>query len=503
MRKRIVSVACVALLAGCGGEASNPGPGPGSDGSGRGGAGTGNAGATGGTSSGSGGTATGPESRVQARAALQVELEELADVDAASLRERFPTAFEPAPSYEPGAIAGLDVIQASPLALTGAELHALSGKGFVISGTRAFPSFAYGYASIYMADLPVYISADSILDAVHRSYDAILKTLEEQRLAGELALLLDGMRVRLGAGVGSELAADVRADADTYLAVAASLLAGAVVEPVAGGSRDAVVELVEHANDASGLARPSLFGVTREEDFSQFKPRGHYTDSEALGRYFRAMMWLGRIDFRLFETEPDGARTFHRRQVEGMLLLHALVDADLRAHFDRIDHAVNVFVGEPDYMELDDVSSLLGDVGVETLGDVARVPDAAFAQAILEGEYGLQRISSHVMINGMAEQGTLPLSLSFAFFGQRYVIDSHVFSNVVYDRANRGRAPYRMLPNPLDVAFSALGNDQAAELLGPELEHYEYAPDLAAMRLLVDRHPPEFWSENLYNLWLS
>jgi hypothetical protein len=60
-----------------------------------------------------------------------------------------------------------------------------------------------------------------------------------------------------------------------------------------------------------------------------------------------------------------------------------------------------------------------------------------------------------------------------------------------------------MMPNPLDMAFAALGNDQAAALLAPELEAYSYAPDLAAMRVLVERHPPEFWSENLYNLWLG
>lgn len=106
------------------------------------------------------------------------------------------------------------------------------------------------------------------------------------------------------------------------------------------------------------------------------------------------------------------------------------------------------------------------------------------------------------MMNGLATPGTLPLSLSFALLGQRYVIDSHVFSNVVYDRAGGG-AVLRMLPNPLDVAFAVLENDQAATLLAPELETHAYAPDLAAMRLLSDRHPPEFWDGTLYNLWLS
>lgn len=34
-------------------------------------------------------------------------------------------------------------------------------------------------------------------------------------------------------------------------------------------------------------------------DFSQFKPRGHYTETPELEQYFRAMIWLGRTDIML------------------------------------------------------------------------------------------------------------------------------------------------------------------------------------------------------------
>jgi hypothetical protein len=482
-------------------------------------AGTGGTGGTAGTvggTSGTGGTGAGgvggtgtvvtptePADRAQERSTLDEELSALAGLDGAGLRERFPTSFEPAPTYEPSAIAGLSTIQASSLALTPAELQALSQKGFVVSGGRTFPTFAYGYSTIYLEDLPVYISADSILTSVHASYDRVLEELEVTSLMGELSALLSGMRSRLKSGVGAELGDAVRADADVFLAVAAGLLDGSSLEPVAGGSSQAIDDLVARATEANGIATVTLFGVAREdEDFSQFMPRGHYTDSEALGRYFRAMMWLGRIDFRLFETQEDGTQLFRRRQLEGMLLMNELIDSELREHFERIDRAVRVFVGEPDYMELSEVAPLLADVGISSLADVAGVSDQAFAQAIFDGGYGLQRISSHIMINGLDEPGTLPLSLSFALLGQRYVIDSHVFSNVVYDRAGKGTIA-RVMPNPLDVGFAALGNDQAAELLAPELQAHPYAPDLAAMRVLVDRHPPEFWSENLYNLWLG
>jgi hypothetical protein len=557
MRKQLVSVVCLAFLGGCGGENGPPPPqasagttglageaalpaagsggspagsgglAAGGGGSSAGGAepaagtaggdpsgGTGAASGSGGSSgtsagagagsgAGAGGRIPEPGPRGEERAALDAELATLAELDATTLRERYPTSFEAAPTYEASEVAGLDLIQGSALSLTDAEQQALLQKGFVISGTRVFPTFLYGYASIYAEDLPVYISADSILTSVHRSYDAVLKMFETGALIGELTLLLDGMRARLEGGVGAELGVEVRADADVFLAVAASLLKGETLLPVAGGPAEGIASLVEQAATASGTATITLFGDTREdEDFSQFKPRGHYTDSPELGRYFKAMMWLGRIDFRLLETQSDGSRVFKRRQLDGTLLMNALIDAELRTHFDNIDNAVRVFVGEPDYMELAEVSSLLSDVGVASLDAAAAVTDQAFEQAIVAGGYGAQRISSHVMINGLDGPGTLPLSLSFALLGQRYVIDSHVFSNVVYDRAGGGTVT-RMLPNPLDVAFAALQNNQAATLLAPELERHAYAPDLAAMRLLSDRHPPEFWGSNLYNLWLT
>ncbi len=441
-----------------------------------------------------------PADRTQELEALDADLAELAGITSAELLEQHPVNFEAAPTYDLGTVQGLDLI-ASKLGLAEDELAGLAARGFTVTDRHRFPTFAYGYETIYMNDLPVYVSADSILTAVHQSYDSLLESLELAALGPELESLLEGMRSRLASGAGSELGDSARADADVFLAVALSLLLEETAAPVAGGSKETIDALVAKANAASGLADIELFGVVRQnEDFSQFEPRGHYTDSPELERYFRAMMWLGRIDFRLLEAQSDGTLLFRRRQVEGMLLLHGLIDADLRQRFDRIDRTVAAFVGEPDYMVLSEVDELMAALGASQASDVTAKSDQEIAQAIVDGGFGAQRISSHVMINGVG--GTLPLSASFALLGQRYVVDSHVFSNVVYDRAGGGTV-LRMMPNPLDVAFAALGNDQAAALLAPELDTYAYAPDLGAMRLLVDRHDQEFWQENLYNRWLG
>lgn len=424
-------------------------------------------------------------------------LAELDGLSAQDFAKRFTPSFEAAPQYDAASIAGLDLIQASALALNDSELSDLARQGFVLSSRQQYPTFAYGYASIYSQDLPLYVSADSVMTAVHLSYDSILEALEQSVLSQSLDRLLGGMRDRLDV---VDLDAAVAADADTFLCVAQSLLHGALVTPRVG-SQSEVKKLVQLAEAASGTASFTLFGVTRkDEDFSQFKPRGHYTDSGALERYFRAMMWLGRVDLRLLETQEDGSQIFRRHQLEIMVALRELVGDALLADYETIDTTVSAFVGEHDYMYLSQVDDLLADLGIEGVAGLSDFSDDELAQAIIDGDYGAQRISSHIMMNG-ADQGTLPLSRSFALMGQRYVVDSHVFSNVVYDRVGG-----RLMPSPLDAAFAALGNDQAGTLLASDLSAYQeggYPGALAKMRYLVDDHPSDYWSGSLYTLWLG
>src|SRR6185436_2919421 len=106
-----------------------------------------------------------------------------------------------------------DLIAASPLALDANEKAKLAQNGFVISTRQTYPSFVYGYQTIYMADLPVYVSADSILDAVHRSYDEMLKQVELGILVDDLTTMLTSMRSHLST-IGDTT---TRADCDFYL----------------------------------------------------------------------------------------------------------------------------------------------------------------------------------------------------------------------------------------------------------------------------------------------
>ena len=437
------------------------------------------------------------------RAQVTAALGEVSGIDRAGLLSRYPAGFTTTLGYDPSTAANLPLIQTSQLALNDAENGILARNGFVISDRLRYPGFVYGYDVIYSQDLPLFVSADSILNAVHRSYDSLLESLEEQSLRDLLSSLLQGMRSNLAGGAIAPLRPDVARDIDLYLAVPLGLLQGSAPAPVAGASPSDIASFIAKAQAAQGIQTISLFGSTRDEDFSQFTPRGHYTDSENLKQYFRAMVWLGRFDQRMLDTQPSGSQVFYRRQFDGALGLTTLLDADNQARWQAITTALDAFIGEPDGMQPPEFPSLLARLGTTDLAAVESLDDATIADALVAGNFGAQRIASAVMMSGVHDQA-LPLSRSFLLLGQRYVVDSHVFSNVVYDRvppSPTGRM--RMLPNPLDVAFAVFGDNQAASMMQSDLDTFAYAPALASMRVLVDAHGDDFWGKNLYNLWLG
>lgn len=421
-------------------------------------------------------------------------LEVASALDGPGLLAAYPPPETSPLAYDARAASGLDLIQSSALALTSEELDRLAEGGLVISTEHEFPSFAYGYRTIYLEDLPVYISADSVLEAVHRTFDRLLSQVEQQVLIDELDAFLSGMASRLP---GRFTDGELEADADLYLTVARSLLQGTRLAPSASANPDDVSKFFQLATSASGHQQVKLFGAVRDEDFSQFEPRGHYADSEELQRYFRAMMWLGRVDLRIVETESDGSQVFRRPQFDVAVALRELIGAPELALWDHIDGVIGAFVGEHDSMTVRDLDGLLAALGVASLAEAEALSDEAIVEEIASGGWGAQRIASRIIVNGGVEK-TLPLDRSFLLFGQRYTVDSHTFVNVTFDRVAS-----RMMPNPLDAAFAALGNDSALALLSPELDATDYAQGLAKTRTLVDAHDAEYWEGSLYTRWLA
>jgi len=315
-----------------------------------------------------------------------------------------------------------------------------------------------------------------------------------------LKTMLDTMHANLQTATSGAWPAETLADVDLYLTVARRLLGETNVAPVAGAVDTDATQVVNLATSASGLSDVQLFGDSRTIDFSLFTPRGHYAGSSILEPYFRTSMWLGHIDMRLIEQTAAGEVTFHRRQFAAALLLSQLVGA-VSTQWSELDETLHAFVGESDNMVPSDFAKLAQTVGVADPAALLNSSDAALAQAIVNGGFGIQRIASQI-VYASPDNPNPPLDRSFLLLGQRYVIDSEVLSNVVYDRLRLD--PYRLMPSPLDVAFAVFGNSRAADLLKSDLSTYPgYPAALHDMRLLVDSHEAAFWQGSLYASWLA
>jgi hypothetical protein len=390
------------------------------------------------------------------------------------------------------------------LALNDEERALLDKNGFVIAddGDHFGDTFLGGWLTIFRADLPLYVTADALLHAIHRSYDAILKDVELSILVPATGQMLASIRERLGRREGAALSPQARRDVDLFAAVALSLLQGAAVHPVAGADTQEIAAWLAKASDAKGFGEASVFGRARLVDFSQFTPRGHYSDEGdtrlpvtergVLARYFRAMMWLGRTDVRMIETGPADAPVLRRRELELACALHEMLATDGQKAWRELEATMNTFVGERDSMGPGDVDQLYRDLGIGGFQDLAAVPAERLLTTMARGRYGYPRIETQPAL------ATDPAAVHFSMTGQRYIVDLQAFSDVVYDRVAG-----RMMPDPLDVAYSVLGNGEAKTLLSDEIAKYRYESNLEDVRSRVESLGAPFWSSSLYNLWLG
>jgi hypothetical protein len=235
------------------------------------------------------------------------------------------------------------------------ELAVFRTNGFVVSERLGSASFADAYYRIFNDDLPVFITADSILHAWHRSYESILEELEELQLATLLERVISNSAAQLpqawaeygGGPLGNSIL-----DADYFLTVARSLWTG---QPVASSLGDASVDsrAARALNSIAyqDLEYVSLFGPDsfRWVDFSQFTVRGHYNNSERLRRYFKTMMWCGRIDLRL-ATFPPNKENDIRQFGTAIVLNHLLNQGGQYTNWSAIEQITRVFVGITDSM---------------------------------------------------------------------------------------------------------------------------------------------------------
>jgi Protein of unknown function (DUF3160) len=375
------------------------------------------------------------------------------------------------------------------------ELERLRQTGVVVPARLALPSYAYGYHEIFQSQLPVYITADSLFHAVFASHDATIEALEKASIAPALTDALARMHCALPAAA-ADYPAETTRDLDLYLTVARSLAADVPVVSLVGDTsvdRDAAA-LIAKIKAAAGAEQITMFGRPRLIDFTQYTPRGHYTHSEDLTRYFLAAMWTSRLELNLVSRssrssapgpEPDPRET-PREAIDAFALADLATRSGAAPGIATVEQAWTLLAGRREDVAIDQLAALRKTAGISSLRD----PDAFALLKRAIGDHYQRTTRLHPM-----PEGSTVLPAIATLIGPRVVVDATAILPLV-----NGAVRDRNTVHTADVVYS-MGLDRGKHYLAADLARFgNLAAQLEVARTLEHTLP---LGDDLYSAWLA
>jgi hypothetical protein len=399
-------------------------------------------------------------------------------------------------------VQGLDQVT-----LTEAQRALLVQNGFAVAAPvpGQYREFYQIYEQNRYETVPLFITTDSVYHVYHLIFDKMLRDLETGYFISDLKSLTTGMLAATTAryqALKTTSLGDPALRNAAYFEVADRLLGLTDPAPAEADSMANAELALINAGSTQAFSpiwdRPDLPQDMRLiEDYTQYIPRGHYTLSEDLKMYFKAMMWYGRLTFRQ-------ADDFETRRA--LLLVQALRSATVSGGASAVSLWENIYeptvfiVGKSDdlgYIEY----GALSDKIFGTNPDPGKFADptlfASFQQAA--------KTLPPPQINSMwvwIEQDKSLVTKGFRFMGQRFTLDEYVFGQVIWRNVGTMDKP-RGLPKGLDF-FAAMGSNEAASLLNGmgENQYANFDSQSAKVKSQVAALGPDSWTQNLYWSWL-
>lgn len=389
--------------------------------------------------------------------------------------------------------------------LTHEQREAIQENGFVVVPQKEYKQIHDILQKNDNLNIPNFVTTDAVLHAYHIVYDLALREVEVHsfwsligNLTKQLARTSYEQYLDLPEGRWKEAAFRNTA----YFYVALSLLDNETVAPDAVADEvDNVLRLIENHE---GFAE-SWF-MNYPEDFSQYVARGHYTRSETLRRYFKAMMWYGRIAFRLQPEPHDPTNEAGRNETAQAILMSLALKDDVEGLepgsagymvWDALYEPTAFFVGSADDLTPREYRTLIDEVYGSSLNLSVIDNETLLGEFIQEA---LDWRDPSILSGYQLDIDNLNQTKGMRFMGQRFIPDSYILGQLVYDHVGSLFNP-RFLPKGLDV-MSALGSKRAWGLLEDEKEYENYVDQMNKMRNMVGNITQEEWTKNLYYLWM-
>jgi hypothetical protein len=376
-----------------------------------------------------------------------------------------------------------------------ADKKAMIAKNlFAVSPTKTKQLFQI-YEDNEYKDIPSFVTTDAFLQVYHIFFDFTLRTVEEKSLMPVLEKLTQGMLADSIKTWNEAKDANLKSAAlknVVYFAVGARNLGLNVKVPnEAENMIKAEMDLIERHQ---GYAIGAIFPY--EIDYSQFIPRGHYTRSETLKKFFRTMMWYGLAPFALKSNTGRADETI----CQSLLLTRSLYRTKLENDWETIYEPTSFYVGAADDITPAEWKKLMDSV----FGANTSINSFADAQNFEEFYQAAEKLRQAEIQNSRyieAGKTVAPDSaVQFRFMGQRYIPDSEILQRLSVPLK-------RVFPTGLDV-MSVLGSNRATKILDENPSIYNpnnwenYKSERAKLSDKFAKTDQKRWVSNLYWSWL-
>lgn len=360
----------------------------------------------------------------------------------------------------------------------------LRQNGFVVLDGSSRPSLHEAYPAERKDGLPLLVTTDAMLALWYELSRSLVSEAERRKLCPELSRAVASLH-RTGERMRSHTASG-----PAHRALRGATISLAVADRLLGSKQPVAADLLAEVTDnRSRIMVAREVGTFPREDFTQYRVRGHYTQSPELSRYFRGSMWLSR---RLMPverqpgTEPDAP-------LRNAIALAAILRADpaARSLLRSMVSTRRFLVGTPNAISLEEVVLAL---------DRVHGPRWTLETALTSGGLGRLRhelgkkeyVTAKVWTRPTAPGTKFPQKV-IALLPDGAVPDSRLFQATMHPSIVD-----RELPTPLEVG-AGLG------LLVARQEVRNTDPQAAAVLRQVDRVGPlgKPGEPTLYNGWLQ
>lgn len=364
-------------------------------------------------------------------------------------------------------------------------------NGFVVAG-NAGNEFFEVYETNRYGLIPNFVTVDSLMHTYHLYFSYLLRNIERDYLYDSLVRLSDKMLENSIAQYemlkGSEWESAAKRNV-AFFTIGMKLLDDSTeVNPDVA---DVVQSELVKIKNAKGVAISEI--RNDEEDYSQYIPRGYYEGDEKLEKYFKTMMWYGRIHFQQEEEDLDRS---------AFLITKALADdEEAVASWEAIYSITAFFAGASDDLGVCEYAPIISEV----YGDTISTADLIGTQDAFTKFHEKTAALKAPKINSIPiYEGEDNVILGFRFMGQRFTIDAEIMQNLIFRRVEPNiMGEKRMLPDVLDVP-AALGSDRALSILN-EMgmgDYKNYTENMEELRTGLAKENDELWAASLYAGWL-